>query len=142
METKAGGIPSGFAHDRAGGAESAAANYAVALGSARHVQARPARHEIVNTVYAPTMSRPLQADLDKAYSDEAFLEQLGLNEDGTAPDGQTFVSRTIPVGTKVTSSSERDGARVEVWYTGLFGLAGDELHRTRSPRAGTPSPSS
>jgi len=82
------------------------------------------RHEIVNTVYAPDVAATRQADLDSAYSSEKFLTNIGLNKDGTAPSGQTFVSRVIPVGTKVTSASS-SAATVEVWYTSLFGLSGD-----------------
>ncbi|MFI1208454.1 hypothetical protein ACH4UV_12705 [Streptomyces sp. NPDC020802] len=122
VETKAGGIPSGFAHDRQG-AESAAANYAVALGSADMFDIGR-RHEIVDTVYAPDVAADRQPGLDQAYSNEKFLTNIGLGKDGSAPSGQTFVSRVIPVGTKVKSASSQS-ASVEVWYTSLFGLSGD-----------------
>jgi hypothetical protein len=102
---------------------SAAANYSVALGSADMFN-KARRHEIVNTVYAPDVAAPRQAGLDSAYSSESFLTNIGLNKDGTAPKGQTFVSRVIPVGTKVTSSNASN-ATVEVWYTSLFGLSGE-----------------
>ncbi|MGW5196379.1 hypothetical protein [Streptomyces spiralis] len=122
VTTKTGGIPSGFAHDEQG-VQSAAANYSVALGSAEmFVTAQ--RHRIVNNVYAPDVAARRQADLDRAYSDEKFLSNIGLDKDGTAPAGQTFVSRVVPVGTKVTSLSG-DRAGVEVWYTSLFGLSGE-----------------
>ncbi|MFB7332767.1 hypothetical protein ACFC00_14075 [Streptomyces adustus] len=122
VETKTDGIPSGFKHD-AQGAQSAAANYSVALGSA-DMFATAKRHDIVNTVYAPDVAAARQTGLDKAYSSESFLTNIGLGKDGTAPSGQTFVSRIIPVGTKVTASAP-DSATVEVWYTSLFGLSGD-----------------
>ncbi|KOU55094.1 membrane protein [Streptomyces sp. MMG1533] len=122
VEAKTGGIPTGYAHDEQG-AQSAAANYSVALGSADMFNGAR-RHEIVNTVYAPNVAAARQADLDSAYSSESFLTNIGLNKDGTAPNGETFVSRVIPVGTKVTSSSASD-ATVEVWYTSLFGLSGE-----------------
>ncbi|OSP41997.1 MULTISPECIES: hypothetical protein [unclassified Streptomyces] len=122
VDTKAAGIPSGFAHDRQG-AESAAANYAVALGSAEMFN-KDRRREIVNAVYAPDAAASRQADLDRAYSDAEFLANIGLDKSGQAPAGQTFVSRVIPVGTKVTASSASD-ASVEVWYTSLFGLSGE-----------------
>lgn len=122
VESKAGGIPSGFAHSEQG-AQSAAANYAVALGSA-DMFSTAQRHEIVNAVYTPDAAAARQADLDKAYSSENFLTNIGLNKDGSAPKGQTFVSRVIPVGTKVTSSGS-DNATVAVWYTSLFGLSGE-----------------
>lgn len=122
VQAKAGGIPSGFAQDEEG-AQSAAANYSVALGSADMFNTAR-RHEIVSTVYAPDVATARQADLDSAYSSESFLSNIGLNKDGTAPTGQTFVSRVVPVGTKVTSFSASD-ATVEVWYTSLFGLSGE-----------------
>ncbi|MBC2907975.1 hypothetical protein [Streptomyces cupreus] len=115
-------VEAGFARDEQG-AQSAAANYSVALGSADMFKTA-SRHEIVSTVYAPDVAASRQADLDSAYSSEEFLTNIGLNKDGTAPQGQTFVSRVVPVGTKVTSSSS-DAATVEVWYTSLFGLSGD-----------------
>ncbi|MFF8099951.1 hypothetical protein ACF07S_09265 [Streptomyces sp. NPDC016640] len=122
VTSKAAGIPAGFAHDRQG-AESAAANYAVALGSAEMFD-EDRRREIVTTVYAPDVAASRQADLDKAYSNAEFLANIGLDKNGKAPTGQTFVSRVIPVGTKVTASSASD-ASVEVWYTSLFGLSGE-----------------
>ena len=122
VETKAGGIPSGFAHNQQG-AESAAANYSVVLVSADIL--KPARRgEIVQQVFVADKVAALQAKLDKAYSKE-FLSNVGLDENGDAASGQTYVSRTMPVGTKVTDHSA-DAAAVEVWCTGVFGTAGDD----------------
>ncbi|MFE6027643.1 hypothetical protein [Streptomyces niveus] len=118
---KSGGIPSGFAKDEQG-AESAAANYAVALGSVGMFTA-DSRQEIVRTTHDPAAVDTLLGQLDKAYS-PAFLKNVGLNDDGSAPSGQTFVSRTMPVGTKVTEMNG-DTATAEVWCTGLVGLAGE-----------------
>ncbi|MEV8340564.1 hypothetical protein [Streptomyces niveus] len=118
---KSGGIPSGFAKDEQG-AESAAANYAVALGSVGMFTA-DSRQEIVRTTHDPAAVDTLLGQLDKAYS-PAFLKNVGLNDDGSAPNGQTFVSRTMPVGTKVTEMNG-DTATAEVWCTGLVGLAGE-----------------
>ncbi|MFH8800259.1 hypothetical protein ACH4F6_11785 [Streptomyces sp. NPDC017936] len=122
VETKSAGIPSGFARDGQG-AQSAAANYCVVLGSAEMFNGTR-RHEIVNAVYAPDVAAARQSALDTAYSNATFLSNIGLDKDGTAPDGQNFVSRVIPVGTKVTAVSAND-ATVEVWYTSLFGLSGE-----------------
>ncbi|MFF3467500.1 hypothetical protein [Streptomyces sp. NPDC002619] len=122
VETKSAGIPTGFAHSEQG-AQSAAANYSVALGSTDMFNTAR-RHEIVNTVYAPDVAAARQSDLDRAYSSESFLSNIGLTRDGAAPSGQTFISRIIPVGTKVTSSGT-DSATVEIWYTSLFGLSGE-----------------
>ncbi|MGW7672600.1 hypothetical protein ACWGJX_36695 [Streptomyces sp. NPDC054775] len=122
VKSKSSGIPSGFAHDQQGAA-SAAANYGVALGSTGMFDAAQ-RHTIVDAVYTPQVAANRQADLDTAYSNKEFLSNIGLTADGTAPGGATFVSRIIPVGTKVTKYSSVS-ATVELWYTSLFGLSGD-----------------
>ncbi|MFE6057199.1 hypothetical protein [Streptomyces sp. NPDC056431] len=119
---KNGQIPTGYAQDEQG-AQSAATNYAVALGSAEMFNATT-RSEIVHAVYAPAVVAARQDDFDKVYADEGFLSRVGLQEDGTAPQGQTFVSRTIPVGSKVESYTDGK-ATVSVWYSSLFGLAGE-----------------
>ncbi|MFJ8645729.1 hypothetical protein ACIRNI_06360 [Streptomyces sp. NPDC093546] len=118
---KDGTIPTGYAHDEQG-AQSAAANYAVALGSDGMFK-RDTRHTIVRAVHDPAVVDSLLASLDQAYSG-TFLKNVGLNEDGSSPEGLTFVSRTVPVGTKVTGF-EGDTATIEVWCTGLVGLAGE-----------------
>ncbi|SEG88891.1 hypothetical protein SAMN05216223_119166 [Actinacidiphila yanglinensis] len=117
---KSAGIPAGFAHT-AQGAQSAAANYAVALGGVDMFNTA-SRHRIVADVYAPSASTQLQGSLDQAYSTTA-IKSLGLDPDGTAPAGLTLVSRTIPVGTKTTAGTA-DAATVQVWCTALAGLAG------------------
>ncbi|MCX4824102.1 hypothetical protein OG883_30370 [Streptomyces sp. NBC_01142] len=117
---KNGQIPTGYAKDEQG-AQSAAANYAVALGSDGMFKSAT-RRDIVQTVHDPAVTDGLLSDLDKAYSAD-FLANVGLTGDGSAPAGLTFVSRTVPVGTKTTSFAG-DKATVEVWCTGLVGLAG------------------
>lgn len=116
----ASGIPSGFAHSEQGAA-SAAANFAVALGGDGMFRA-DTRHAIVAAVHTPDAGPALQGDLDKAYSPD-FLKNVGLQPDGTAPKGLNFVSRTVPVGSKTTGYGD-GSATVEVWCTGLVGLAG------------------
>lgn len=113
------GIPTGYARD-AQGAQSAASNFAVALGSNGMFNTEN-RHAIVNTVYTPAAAAKLKGPQDKAYS-ASFLEKLGLDANGDAPKGSTFVSRTIPVGTKVHSFTA-NAARVSVWHTGLIGMS-------------------
>jgi hypothetical protein len=120
VTAKTGGIPSGFAHTEQG-AQSAAANYAVALGGVDMFNAGR-RHQIVATLYAPSVTAALQTKLDQAYSADA-VKALGLTSDGTAPSGLTFVSRTVPVGTTVAASGT-DAVSVDVWCTALSGLAG------------------
>ncbi|MFF8229344.1 hypothetical protein [Streptomyces caelestis] len=120
--SKAEGIPTGYARNEQG-AQSAATNYGIALGSADMYNTEK-RHAIVNTVYAPDVAAAQLPAFDQVYSRASFLEKIGLNKDGAAPSGQTFVSRVIPVGTKVTSFSGST-ATVALWYTSLFGLSGD-----------------
>ncbi|MET9444443.1 hypothetical protein [Streptomyces sp. NPDC006610] len=115
------GIPTGFAHDEQG-AQSAAANYASLLGSDGMFNTTR-RHEIVQAIADPSAVNRLQSGFDADYSAD-FLKSIGLNDDGSAPKDTTFVNRTMPAGTKVTSY-DAGAATVEVWCTGLFGLAGD-----------------
>ncbi|MFD8935959.1 hypothetical protein ACFV0R_11970 [Streptomyces sp. NPDC059578] len=122
VDGQQGGIATGFARD-AQGAQSAAANYAVALGSADMFD-KPLRDAIITATHVPNAAAERRADLDEAYGARDFLERIGLNPDGGTPDGQTFVSRTIPVGTKAEESTA-DTATVAVWHTSLFGLAGE-----------------
>jgi hypothetical protein len=114
-------VSSGFAHDEQG-AQSAAANYAVALGSAEMFD-KARRDNILESIITPARVPGFRSTLDKAYGPE-FFRNVGLDEDGSAPTGFTFVSRTTPVGTKVTDYSG-DTATVEVWCSGLLGLAGE-----------------
>ncbi|MEV0097379.1 hypothetical protein [Streptomyces sp. NPDC050738] len=119
---KNGPIPSGYAKSDQG-AQSAATNYAVALGSDGMFRT-DSRHQIVDTVYAPDVAATNQGALDKVYSGEKFLTSIGLKADGSAPSGMTFISRTNPVGSK-TEKFDGDTASVSVWYSTLFGLAGE-----------------
>jgi hypothetical protein len=114
------GIPSGFART-AQGAQSAATNYTVALGSVDMFRA-DSRHRIVDALYTPESATKLKGPQDAAYSTQ-FLQKLGLDAEGKAPEGNTFVSRTLPIGTK-TESVDADNAKVSVWYTGLIGMSG------------------
>ncbi|MER6273316.1 hypothetical protein [Streptomyces sp900105755] len=120
VETKSDGIPTGYAHS-AQGAQSAAANYAVLLGSTGMFN-KESRHWIVGGLYTSTAAAKLQNALDTAYS-ASFLGKLGLDANGNAPQGSTFVSRTVPVGTKAEQYSDAD-AKVSVWYMGLIGMSG------------------
>ncbi|BAU84869.1 integral membrane protein [Streptomyces laurentii] len=119
---KNGTIAAGFAHDEQG-AQSAAANYAVALGSADMFVAS-SRSAIVRAVYATDAVAAQEGALDKVYGDKGFLSRIGLNEDGSAPSGLTFVSRVLPAGAKIDKYAS-DRATVSVWYSSLFGMAGE-----------------
>ncbi|MGP3734971.1 hypothetical protein ACTWJ9_17515 [Streptomyces sp. GDS52] len=121
VQSKTAGIPSGFAHNRQG-AESAAANYAVTLVSADIL--KPAqRSRIVQQLFVADKQASLEDRFNKAYSKE-FLSNIGLDEKGEAAPGSTYVSRTMPVGTKVTNYSDAATA-VEVWCSGVFGTTGE-----------------
>ncbi|GLX51165.1 hypothetical protein Shyhy01_41150 [Streptomyces hygroscopicus subsp. hygroscopicus] len=122
VNTKTAGIPSGFAQTEQG-AESAAANYSVALGSTDMFNTA-ARHALVERLYTHDDVTARQSALDSVYASAKFLSNIGLTKDGTAPKGQTFISRVVPVGSKTTAFS-KDSATVAVWYTSLFGLSGD-----------------
>ncbi|WP_030795289.1 hypothetical protein [Streptomyces sp. NRRL S-920] len=119
---KADGIATGFAKTEQG-AQSAAANFAVPLGSADMFD-KGKRDAILRTVMAPQSVAKFQAELDKAYT-APFFKNVGLNDDGSTPNGYQFISRTSPIGTKVTDFSDRK-ATVEVWCSGLLGLAGEK----------------
>ncbi|CAL9502142.1 hypothetical protein [Streptomyces sp. enrichment culture] len=115
-------VQAGFAHDEQG-AQSAAANYAVTLVSADIV--KPAlRDDIVRQVFVADKQAALADKFDKAYSEE-FLSSIGLDKNGNATGGNTYVSRTMPIGTKTTQYSDTN-ATVDVWCTGVFGTAGEK----------------
>jgi hypothetical protein len=122
VQSKPDGIPSGFAHDQQG-AQSAAANYAVALVSADIL--KPARRsEIVRQVFVPNQVPALEEKLEKAYSKD-FLTKVGLDENGNPTNGHEYVSRTMPIGAQITHYSGT-AATVEVWCTGVFGTTGED----------------
>ncbi|MEV7523268.1 hypothetical protein [Streptomyces sp. NPDC091371] len=117
---KAAGIPRGFAHDEQG-AQSAAANYTVALGSDGMLK-KDVRHALMDGIYTAEAASQRKGTQDAAYS-PAFLATLGLDPNGKPPQGSTFVTRAVPVGTRVESYSPTT-AKVAVWYTGLVGMSG------------------
>ncbi|MFG2693501.1 hypothetical protein [Kitasatospora sp. NPDC048407] len=122
VTTTTNGIGTGYPHTDQG-AQSAAANYAVALGSTDMF--RPdTRHTILATVADPTSLPTLQTRLDQAFSPE-MVTRFGLDAQGRAPKGQTFVSRIVPVGTHTTNGADT-ATKVDVWCTGLYGLAGED----------------
>ncbi|MCX4779402.1 hypothetical protein [Streptomyces sp. NBC_01264] len=125
VDDKSSGVPSGFPQDQQG-AQSAASNYAVVLGS--DGMFNPARRRvIVDAVSDDSTKTKLQSGFDADYS-PGLLSQIGLTKDGFAPTGSTFVSRTVPAGTKIKSFSNGN-ASVEVWCIGMFGLTGEKSTR-------------
>ncbi|GAA5614727.1 hypothetical protein CP981_22450 [Streptomyces platensis] len=121
VDGKTGGIASGFAKTEQG-AQSAAANYVVALSSSAMYKSDE-RDTIVDAVYTSSAAAARKESLRKVYTDPKFLGRVGLKPDGSTPGGMTFVSRANPVGTK-TEKFEGTTATVAVWYSTLFGLAG------------------
>ncbi|MFB7476461.1 hypothetical protein [Kitasatospora sp. NPDC056184] len=125
VATTVNGIASGFPHTDQG-AQSAAANYAVAIGSADMFRT-DTRHTIVTTIADPAAAPTLQSRLDQGFSPETAA-RFGVDAQGRAPKGMTFVSRTVPVGTK-SSAYSAENVKVEVWCTGLYGIAGERSVR-------------
>ncbi|AGS70447.1 hypothetical protein [Streptomyces collinus] len=121
VESKSTGVPTGFAHTEQG-AQSAASNYAVALGSTGMFR-KDSRHTLLDLLYTSDAASRLQAPMDQAYSAE-FLGRMGLDASGNPPKGSTFVSRVVPIGTTVRQYQD-DRAKVAVWYLGLIGMAGN-----------------
>ena len=114
------GVPVGYAKTEEG-AQSAAVNYAVAYGSAdMFVPER--RHAIVATIVERARREDLTRELDQAFS--AVGKGYQLDQSGQAPDGLTFVSRTAPIGVRLVAFGG-GSATVEVWTTGIVGLAGE-----------------
>ncbi|MBW1599328.1 hypothetical protein [Streptomyces sp. JJ38] len=125
VDPRGPGVPSGFPRTEQG-AQSAAANYVVALTGDGMYDART-RTSIVDTVFAPDLSAERLASLDNVYSDPDFLRRIGLNEDGSAPEGSTFVSRANPIGSDLVAYDASGGtATVAVWYVTLFGISGED----------------
>ncbi|OPC81758.1 hypothetical protein B4N89_13145 [Embleya scabrispora] len=113
------GVPVGYPQT-AEGAQSAAANFVVAYGSARMFRAQP-RTAIITTITDPAVRDGLLARADQAFRAQTTV--FGLQPDGTAPKGRAFVCRAVPMGTKSIAYTPAS-ATVEVWSVGVVGLAG------------------
>ncbi|MFJ5885484.1 hypothetical protein [Kitasatospora cineracea] len=122
VATTSNGIGTGYPHTDQG-AQSAAANYAVALGSTDMFRT-DSRRTVLATVADPTALPALQARLDQAFTPETNA-RYGLDAQGKAPKGQTFISRIVPIGTRTTNGADT-ATKVDVWCTGLYGLAGED----------------
>ncbi|MFE9424408.1 hypothetical protein ACFYNO_15730 [Kitasatospora sp. NPDC006697] len=120
VTTTSNGIATGFPQTEQG-AQSAAANYAVALGGADMFRA-DGRGKILDTIADPSAAGGLRGVLDQAAGPQV-LAAMGLDAHGNAPVDLTFVSRTVPIGSK-TDSYGTDAAKIEVWCAGMTGLAG------------------
>ncbi|MFJ5264144.1 hypothetical protein ACIQAC_27145 [Streptomyces sp. NPDC088387] len=121
VQTTNNGVPSGFPRTEQG-AQSAAANYAVALGSTQMFH-KDARHALVDGLFTAEAAARLKAPMDQAYSAD-FLKTMGLDANGNPPTGNTFVSRVVPVGTTVSAYTDAT-TKVAVWYMGMIGMSGE-----------------
>lgn len=101
------------------GARAAAIRFLTAYGSPAMYDA-DRRGEIVGDITSPSLRGQLQGQVDEAFGLAA--KNLGLDRRGTTPDGE-LVARTVPVGVRVLAY-DRDQAVVEIWATGLLGIAG------------------
>ncbi|MEU6440558.1 hypothetical protein [Streptomyces sp. NPDC047046] len=113
------GIPAGYPHSEAG-AQSAGANYAVALAS-QAMLTKNGREKLLAQLLVEDQLAPLEERFDSVYSAD-FLAKLGLDAKGSPVDGGTYVSRAMPIGTKTTAYTDTE-AKVEVWCTSLSGTA-------------------
>ncbi|MFJ2833583.1 hypothetical protein ACIPC1_39600 [Streptomyces sp. NPDC087263] len=103
------------------GAQSTAVKFAGRLGSESMFNTAD-RHGVVQAIADPDERDALQTAFDGSYT-VAFNERIGLDEEGKAPAGATFVNRTMPVGTVLKRYSTAE-ATVDVWCSGLFGITG------------------
>ncbi|GAA1227985.1 hypothetical protein GCM10009665_18070 [Kitasatospora nipponensis] len=115
------GVGVGYPHTEQG-AQSAAANYAVALGGTDMLKA-DGRRTILAAIADPGASADLQSRLDQAITPDV-LSGYGLDAQAQAPKGLTFVSRAVPIGTR-TDGYTADTTKALVWCMGLGGLAGE-----------------
>ncbi|MFI9275016.1 hypothetical protein ACIGXM_30535 [Kitasatospora sp. NPDC052896] len=120
VNTTTNGIATGYP-DTDQGAQSAAANYAVALGGTDMFRA-DGRRAVLTAIADPSALGALQTRLDQAITPDV-LSQYGLDAQGNAPQGLTFVSRAVPVGTR-TDGYTATATKAMVWCVGLGGLAG------------------
>ncbi|MGF1427809.1 hypothetical protein [Kitasatospora sp. LaBMicrA B282] len=120
VSTTSNGIATGYP-DTEQGAQSAAANYAVALGGTDMFRA-DGRRTVLATIADPAVADALRTRLDQAMTPDV-LAAYGLNAQGQPPAGLSFVSRAVPIGTH-TDGYSADTTKAEVWCVGLGGLAG------------------
>ncbi|MFE4669416.1 hypothetical protein ACFRI7_13360 [Streptomyces sp. NPDC056716] len=121
VRSETNGVPTGYARSEQG-AQSAAANFAVALGSTSMFHT-DSRHALVDALFTPEAAARLKGPMDQAYS-AGFLGSMGLDENGDPPEGSTFVSRVVPIGT-TTEEYTDTAAEVAVWYLALTGMSGE-----------------
>lgn len=112
-------IPIGYP-DTTAGAESAAANYASAYGSAQMAVPGP-RDQIISVISDPAITTSLDGQYDSEYA--TIDRAMGLSSDGTPPSGQSYMAREIPIGVSVGSESSAK-AVIAVWAVTFAGVAG------------------
>lgn len=122
VEDSEGGIASGFPQSE-NGAQSAAANYAVALASDKILKPGE-RDAVIQQIFVRGEVEDMQAKMAQAYSPKT-LKNMGLDEEGNVEGDGKYISRTAPVGTTVEEYSD-NSAKLKVWCTGVFGLTGED----------------
>ena len=123
VKSKSAGIPAGFAQKQEG-AESAAANYAVALGSADMFEQAQTARDRGRRLRRPSR-RNSAGDLDQAYRTRSFWTTSAWTERRAAPKGRTLRLPGHSGRHQDHGILGANNATVEVWYTSLFGLSGD-----------------
>ncbi len=119
------GIPSGFAHTKQG-AQSAAANYAVALGGDGMSSSRSQRHAIVHARSSPRQGRLRCARrVTRTTSTQLSQQKIGPEERRNR-SGRHDVRLAHSPGWHEGHRLHRRSAKVDVWCTGLFGMAGKD----------------
>jgi hypothetical protein len=112
-------IPIGYP-DTQQGAESAAANYASAYGSAQ--MAVPGqRDQVLSVISDPAITTSLESQYDTEYA--TIDRAMGLSSDGTPPSGESYMAREVPIGVSVNSDSATK-AVIAVWAVTFAGVAG------------------
>ncbi|MFJ9822275.1 hypothetical protein ACIRU3_45055 [Streptomyces sp. NPDC101151] len=115
------------------GAQSAAATMAAVLGGEEMFD--PTRRgDVVQRIVVLERRLAVQAAVDADYT-TVFNKKLGLDEQGHAPPGATFISRTMPAGVTVRHYDARE-ATVGVWRAGLLGLTGKGAAHPIPPATG------
>ncbi|ELP69956.1 hypothetical protein PV735_46845 [Streptomyces turgidiscabies] len=114
------------------GAEYAAAQMATAIGSEGMYNTQR-RHALLQAIVDPDQRDELQRAYDTNYTTD-LNAKIGLDTEGKAPAGATFVSRMMPAGTAVVAYGHTE-ASVDVWCRSLFSLTGKNVATERPAKS-------
>ena len=132
VKGKAGAIPTGYARDEQG-AQSAAANYAVALGSDGMFRSAT-RREIVETVADAGAPDKLQAGFEPAYSPDFPRPDRPRARRQRARRARRSSPAPFPSGAKVKSLHRTTRPTSTSGASGMFGLTGEKSTRPVTKR--------